>query len=161
MTELAEGDSIFSWTLFGESGSERMGILTGADTNPCPTINNQVTSISGFWGKAQTGLGGASVLMTDAVHAEVHYMYTDTGIPVWLQVIGASGDNLIMTQFSGDCPTCQTTGIASADVGLLGFEYTGTSSAEWNLDYMLNNPLSGDIDRDDTVVKLSDIRACD
>jgi subtilisin family serine protease len=161
MTELAEGDSIFSWTLFGESGSERMGILTGADTNPCPTINGEETSISGIWGKAQDGLGGASVIFIEAAHGEIHYIYSDTGLPIWLQAAGASGDGIVMTQFSGDCPTCATSGVSTEDVGLLGYGFSSASAGEWSFDFLLKPPLSGDVDRDDAIVKLTDVRACD
>jgi hypothetical protein len=150
-----------SWTLFGESGSERMGIITGADTNPCPTINAQPTSVSGLWGKAAAGLGGASVLLTDAIHAEIHYMYTDTGLPAWLQAAGASGNDVVMSQFSGNCPTCSGGAATSEDVGLLSFDFMSASNADWTLNYMMVPGLSGDVNRQDSVVKLSDIRACD
>jgi subtilisin family serine protease len=161
VSSLAEGDSIFSWTLFGESGSERMGIVTGADTNPCPSIGGQATSISGFWGKAQAGLGGASVLLTNAAHAEIHYLYSDSGLPFWLQATGASGDDLVMSQFTGNCPSCASSPVSSEDVGVLGFNFVGESAGNWTLNYMLKPPLSGDINRNDAVVKISDVRACD
>jgi subtilisin family serine protease len=161
MTMLGDNDSIFSWNLFGESGSERMGIITGADTNPCPTIATQPTSISGFWGKAQAGLGGASVLYIDAVHAEIHYLYDDSGNPVWIQADRASGDELTLAQFEGFCPTCAETGVSSRDVGVLSHGFTSDAAGNWTLDYLLESPLSGDIDRNDTVIKLSDVRACD
>jgi hypothetical protein len=161
VTMLGDNDSIFSWSLFGESGSERMGIVTGSDTNPCPSIGGSPVSISGFWGKAQPGLGGASVLMTDAVHAEIHYLYDDSGNPVWLQAAGASGNELTMSQFTGFCPTCATSAVSSTDVGVLTHDFASVSAADWTLNYMLNSPLSGDINRADDIIKLSDVRACD
>ncbi|HSM69842.1 MAG TPA: hypothetical protein VK830_09015, partial [Xanthomonadales bacterium] len=100
MTMLAADDSIFSWTLFGKSGSERMGALAGVD-NPCPSLSGSPTSITGFWGKAQEGLGGASVLFTDSTHPEIHYLFDDQGNPVWLQAAGANGNDITLTQFEG------------------------------------------------------------
>ncbi|MFT7564341.1 MAG: subtilisin family serine protease [Bacteroidia bacterium] len=161
VSSLAGGDSVFSWTLFGESGSERMGIITGVDTNPCPSIGGQATSVSGLWGKAVPGLGGASVLLTSGLHAEIHYMYDSMGNPVWLQAAGVSGSGLAMSQFSGDCPTCAATAVSSQSVGVLDFDFMSTSAASWNLDYTLMPPLLSDIDRTDAVIKLSDVRACD
>jgi hypothetical protein len=161
VTMLDNTDSIFSWTLFGESGSERMGLVTGQDANPCPQIGGQATSISGFWGRAQAGLGGASVLLTDAVHAEIHYLYDGGGYPVWLQAAGANGDGLTMTQFEGDCPTCATTSVSSTNVGVLTPEFSSAMNGQWNQDYTLVTPLAGQVDRDDMVVKISSIRACD
>jgi len=76
-------------------------------------------------------------------------------------VAGAVGDNLTMTQFEGFCPTCATSAITNDDVGLLSHDYLSESAANWTLNYLLVPPLSGDIERDDQAVKLSDIRACD
>jgi hypothetical protein len=162
MTMLEADDAIFSWTLFGKSGSERMDIIAGLVNNPCPDINNVQTSISGFWGKAQEGLGGASVLFTDSLHPEIHYMYDDQGNPVWLQAAGANGNEITLTQFEGFCPTCSASPITSHDVGVLTHDYQSDSSASWNFNYLLEPPLSGDVNRtDNDVIKLSDIRDCD
>jgi hypothetical protein len=161
-TMLAADDSIFSWTLFGKSGSERMDIVAGLVNNPCPDINSVPTSISGFWGKAQEGLGGASVLYTDSTHPEIHYLYDDRGNPVWLQAANASGNELSLTQFKGYCRTCSASPITMQDVGVLTHDYQSETSASWAFDYMLMPPLSGDVNRtDNDVVKLSDIRECD
>jgi hypothetical protein len=161
VSSIGPGDFVFSWTLFGESGSERMAIITGADTNPCPTIGGQPTSISGLWGKAVPGLGGASVLLTNGLHAEIHYMYDDFGNPVWLQAAGASGSGIALSQFTGDCPTCFSTGVSDEAVGVLDFDFLTESSGNWNLDYLFMPPVAGDVDRTDQVLKLSDVRACD
>ena len=158
---LGDNDSIFSWSLFGQSGSERMAIVTGVDANPCPSVSGSPTSISGFWGKPQPGLGGASVLMTDAVHAEIHYLYDDSGNPVWLQAAGATGNQLTLSQFTGFCPTCAASPVSSVDVGVLTHGFSSESAADWTLDYLLSAPLMGDVNRADAIVKLSDVRACD
>ncbi|NNL95261.1 MAG: S8 family serine peptidase, partial [Xanthomonadales bacterium] len=160
MTMLDTNDAIFSWNLFGASGSERMDIIAG-EVNTCPTINDQATSVSGFWGKAQAGLGGASVLFLDSAHAEIHYLFDALGRPVWLQAAGGATD-LTLTQFSGNCPTCANDPISSQDVGLLGHDYQSESAAQWDFDYQLEAPLSGDVDRvDNDVIKLSDVRVCE
>ncbi|NND44451.1 MAG: S8 family serine peptidase [Xanthomonadales bacterium] len=162
VTMLETDDSIFSWTLFGHSGSERMDIIAGITGNPCPVIDSAETSISGFWGKAQEGLGGASVLFTDSVHAEIHYMYDILGNPVWLQAAGSNGNDITLTQFEGYCPTCAATPITTQDVGVLTHDYVSSGNAGWVFDYLLAPPLSDDVERSDTdVIKLSDVRACD
>ncbi|MDX1459851.1 MAG: S8 family serine peptidase [Xanthomonadales bacterium] len=159
MTMLAEDDAIFSWQLFGSSGSERMNIIAG-EINDCPTIGGQPTSISGFWGQAQVGLGGASVLKMDGVHAEIHYLYDALGRPAWLQASGA-GEVLTLTQFAGDCPTCTASPVTFQDVGLVEANYDNESAGDWRFDYLLGAPLSGEVERvDDDVIKLSDVRAC-
>ena len=160
MTMLAADDSIFSWTLFGHSGSERMGALAGIG-NPCPSLSGSPTSITGFWGKAQEGLGGASVLYTDSAHAEIHYMFDGLGNPVWLQAAGASANDLLLSQFQGYCPTCSASSISDQDVGVLTHSYQSGTSANWTFDYQLAAPLGGLVMRQDAVVKLSDVRACD
>lgn len=162
VTMLDIDDSVFSWTLFGESGSERMAVLAGLVSNPCPVIGASQTSITGFWGKAQEGLGGASVLFTDSVHAEIHYLYDANGNPVWLQAAGANGNDITLTQFQGYCPTCAASAISSQDVGVLTHDYESSTSANWNFDYLLMPPLAGDVDRlDEDVIKLSNVRDCD
>lgn len=161
ITMLGNGDAIFSWTLFGKSGSERMSIVGGLAGNPCPNLNAQATSVSGFWGKQDDGLGGASVLFTNSVHAEIHYLYDGKGYPVWLQAAGASGNDIILSQFQGFCPTCAASTVSSVDVGLLTPQFSSDSAGNWNLNYLLTSPLTGNINRNDGIIKLSDIRACD
>ena len=162
VTMLDADESIFSWTLFGESGSELMDVIAGLTGNPCPEIAGAGTSISGFWGKEQEGLGGASVLFTDSVHAEIHYMYDDRGNPIWLQAAGSNGNDITLSQFQGFCPTCAAMPISSQDVGVLTHDYASSSSADWSFNYLLMSPLSGDVNRSDSdVIKLSDVRACD
>ena len=107
------------------------------------------------------GLGGASVLFTSAVHAQIHYMFDVSGNPVWLQAVGSEGDNLTMSQFEGFCPTCATSPITDDDVGVLTHNFLSESGGNWTLNYMLIPPLSGDINRIDEIIKLSEIRACD
>jgi hypothetical protein len=160
MTQLAQGDSIFSWTLFGKSGSERMDVISGLN-NPCPMIDGATTSISGLWGKAVEGLGGASVLYRNSVHAEIHYMFDARGNPVWLQAAGASANDLILSQFEGYCPTCAASAISMQDVGVLTHDYDSSSSGTWNFNYQLAPPLAGSVLRQDTVTRLSDVRPCD
>ncbi|NND44450.1 MAG: S8 family serine peptidase [Xanthomonadales bacterium] len=160
MTQLAPDDAIMSWTLFGESGSERMNVIGGLD-NPCPQIGGAPTSISGFWGRADDGLGGASVLFTSNVHAEIHYAYDNRGQPAWLQAAGTSGNDLVMSQFRGDCPTCSPTSVSSQDVGVLSFDYDSSSAGSWLFDYQFAPPLAGSVVREDAIVKLSDVLSCD
>ena len=81
ISQLAGNDAMFSYTLFGLSGTERMqpiSLLT------CPQVDGVSMSYTGLWSRATAGLGGASVLVNANTQSQIHYLYDDFGVPRWL-----------------------------------------------------------------------------
>jgi hypothetical protein len=162
VTLLAEEDSIFSFVLFGKSGSdrERPSLPPG-----CPEVNGTETSFNGAWSRAAVGVGGATVVVNAASQAFVHYIFDDQGRPVWL--IGTpepqSPDERESTllQFEGDCAVCSENPVTAESVGLFTRDFSTDSEMSWNLNYVLNPPLSGSVDRTDTTYKFTSTVACE
>jgi hypothetical protein len=94
----------------------------------------------------------------------VHYIYDDKGRPVWL--IGApepqssSNPESSLLQFDGFCAVCTEEPVTVDAVGLFTREFDSEVNMTWNLNYVLNLPLSGTVDRSDDTVKLTAPIAC-
>ena len=161
ITLLAEEDSIFSFVLFGENGSDRE---TPSLPPVCPEIEGTKRSYNGLWSRTADGVGGATVVVNEVSQAFVHYIYDDSGRPVWL--IGtpspqsATNPEASLLQFSGFCAVCSEGPITTDDVGQFTRDFVSESSMTWNLNYALNPPLSGSIDRTDDTIKLTAPVAC-
>ena len=161
ITSLAEDDSIFSFVLFGENGSDRE---RPSLPQICPEVNGTERSYNGLWSRTAEGVGGATAVVNKTSQAFVHYIYDDSGKPVWL--IGApdpqSSTNPAadLLQFSGFCAVCSEKAITVDTVGLFTRELISEVSMSWNLDYVLKSPLSGSVDRDDNTIKLTAPVAC-
>ncbi len=162
VTLLAEDDSIFSFVLFGEEGSDRE-----YPTFPvgCPTIDGTERSYNGTWSRAATGVGGATVVVNDVSQGFVHYIFDDSGRPVWLigtpEPQSGTEPESTLLQFSGFCAVCSDSPITIDSVGLFTREFTSESSMNWNLDYVLKTPLSGSINRSDDTSKLTTPVSCE
>ena len=161
ITLLAEEDSIFSFVLFGENGSDR----ESPSLPPvCPVIDGTQRSYNGVWSRTAEGVGGSTVVVNEVSQAFVHYIYDGSGKPVWL--IGApnpqsaTNPEAALLQFSGFCAVCSEQAITIEDVGLFTRGFNSESSMNWNLNYVLNSPLSGSVDRSDNTFKLTAPVAC-
>jgi len=161
VTTLSEDDSIFSFVLFGEEGSERMRPSAAAR---CPTVNNSKQSYTGIWSRAAAGVGGASALVLDTSQAFVHYIYDATGSPRWMIATvdpqSSSATNLRLFQYRGYCAVCADTGVEIDDVGQFTRNFSSQSSVNWRLNYSLLAPLNGTINRSDNAGKLTAPLAC-
>jgi hypothetical protein len=161
VTTLAAQDNIFSFVLFGEEGSDRMVPLSPP---LCPTVNNTKQSYTGIWSREAVGVGGGSVLTNEVAQGYLHYIYDARGRPVWLNGFGGTAGlphaEIPLSQFSGYCPVCTGNPPTSAEVGVLTLDYADENNMTWNLDYMLNSPLSGTIDRTDDASKLTERLPC-
>ncbi len=162
VTTLAEEDEIFSFVLFGKQGSDR-AFPTSAPV--CPVKNNVKLSYTGIWSKPVIGLGGASVLVNAVSQGYIHYIYDDLGKPVWL--IGADAtDNLPDTpemsllQWNGYCAVCSEIVPSNETVGVFTRDFVDEANMSWNLNYVLNPPLSGSVDRTDITEKLTNLLSC-
>ena len=161
ITLLAEEDSIFSFVLFGEDGSDRE---RPSIPPVCPVVEGTPRSYNGLWSRTAEGVGGSTVVVTPVSQAFVHYIFDDSGSPVWL--IGtpdpqsATNPEASLLQFDGFCAVCSEEAVTFESVGLFTRDFVSESSMTWNLNYALKPPLSGSADRSDNTIKLTAPVAC-
>ena len=158
ITLLAVDDAVFSFTVNGASGSDRMEPIT---VNTCPQVNGGVLSVTGIWYPGFDGLGGASVVFNDFAHAQIHYVFDLFGLPRWLLGAEPEGNDLSLLQFSGFCAVCGEAPVTSEAVGTLTHGFQSSTSGQWTLDYLFMAPVSGNVQRTDSISKLTDTLACD
>jgi hypothetical protein len=159
---LGENDAMFSYTLFGQSGTERMQPISPLT---CPQVNGSAGSYTGLWYRGVDGLGGASVLVNASTQSQIHYLFDAAGLPRWLyaqDVVNPEPTNstLPILQFKGYCAVCQASGISSQTVGVLERSFASETAGSWNLDYLFMTPLSGSVNRTDSIIKLTDLLEC-
>lgn len=161
VTQLAEEDSVFSFVLFGENGSDR----ERPSLPPvCPVIDGIQRNYDGLWSRTAEGVGGSRIVVNNISQAFVHYIYEDSGRPTWL--IGtpnpqsSTNPEANLLQFDGYCAVCSEKTVTFEPVGLFTRDFESETSMTWNLNYVLNSPLSGSIDRTDSTTKLTAPVAC-
>jgi len=159
VTTLAENDALFSYTLFGRSGSERMQPLS---PQTCPPAG----SYTGIWYRGVDGLGGASVLVSAINQAQIHYLFDGRGYPRWLFAQDLADpspgkQSLPMLQFQGYCAVCDPAGVSYREMGALGRGFDSDTAGEWTLDYGFLAPLTGSVERTDVITKLTDTLLCE
>jgi hypothetical protein len=148
-------DAVLTWTLFGESGTERFSPLS----RTCPDGGD--TSYTGLWYRGTDGLGGASVIANVNSQGQIHYLYDGAGQPRWLIANGPFGNGeLPFLQFEGFCPNCAEGNVSPNQVGTLDVSYADNAAGNWTLDYTFDAPARGSVLRTDDIVKLSDELAC-
>jgi subtilisin family serine protease len=163
VSTLAENDAMFSFTLYGESGTERMVPISALT---CPNIGGSERSYTGLWYRGVDGLGGASILMNSSTQAQIHYLFDASGMPRWLFAQdeaepAPTNPEIPMVQFSGYCAVCDPQTVSSKTVGVLGRSFSSETSGSWTLDYLFEPPLSGSAERTDQVIKLTDTIVCE
>ena len=157
LTLLATDDAMFSYTLYGQSGTERMmkqSLLT------CPEVSGVPTSYTGHWFRGTPGLGGATVLMNESVQAQAHYLFDASGVPRWLfaqdpQVNDPGAPVIPFLQFQGFCAVCASVQPTYSIVGSLERSFSSESAGSWTLDFAFDPPLTGSVQRTDSILKLS------
>jgi hypothetical protein len=164
LTNLAENDQLFSFTLFGQSGTDRVRPLAA---QTCPQVDGVEQSYTGHWYPGKAGLGGATVLVNADTQAQIHYLFDAGGVPRWLVAqefeTGGSPDDreLPLLQYVGFCSVCDPSEIASTPpMGLLTRDFSSETSGSWTLDYVLEPPLVGSVQRTDQTVKLTTTTEC-
>jgi hypothetical protein len=163
VTLLAGNDAMFSFTLYGESGTERMMPLSALT---CPDVDGSKKSLTALWFRGTDGLGGASILMNSATQAQIHYLFDAVGMPRWLfaqdrDEPAPTNPEIPMLQFSGYCAVCSKAAVASQPVGVLDRSFSSETEGSWTLDYLFAPPLSGSVERTDQIVKLTDTIPCE
>jgi subtilisin family serine protease len=163
ITNLAENDALFSFTLFGLSGTERMQPLSPLT---CPQVNGAPASYTGLWYRGVAGLGGASVVVNSSTQAQIHYLFDAAGEPRWLIAQDASGTGapdepeLPMLQFKGFCAVCAESAVSFEVIGTLQRSFNSEVAGSWTLDYLFEPPLAGSVTRGDSIIKLTDSLDC-
>lgn len=163
VTNLAEDDALFSFTLFGQSGTERMQPLS---PTTCPQVNGAPASYTGLWYRGVDGLGGASVVVNSSTQAQIHYLFDAAGQPRWLFAQDPAGTGapdeteLPMLQFKGFCAVCAEGAVSFEVVGTLQRIFNGEAAGSWALDYLFEPPLSGSVTRGEPIIKLTDRLDC-
>ncbi len=157
VTLLAANDAMFSFTLYGESGTERMTPLSALT---CPIISGSEKSYTGLWYRGVAGLGGASILMNSSTEAQIHYVFDAVGMPRWLfaqEKLEPSPDNpdIPIHQFSGYCAVCDEQSVTHVPVGVIGRSFINETEGSWTLDYLFSPPLSGSAERTEDIVQLT------
>jgi subtilisin family serine protease len=161
VTLLAEEDSIFSFVLFGEDGSDRE---RPSLPPTCPTIDNEQRSFTGLWSRSADGVGGATVAVIANAQAFLHYIYDESGNPVWLLGVpepqSPTAVESPLSQYAGFCAVCAEKEVKVDPVGLFTRDFASEDSMSWNLNYVLKSPLGGTIDRSDDTSKLTATAVC-
>ncbi len=160
---LSKNEAMFSFTLYGKSGTESMHPLS---TPECPDINGSQKSYTALWFRGVSGLGGASILVHPVTQAQIHYLFDDLGMPRWFLVQDVdspapTNPDIPMLQISGFCAVCATDEIKIQNVGILSRNFSTETTGSWTLDYLFAPPLSGSVMRTDQIVKLTDTIPCE
>jgi subtilisin family serine protease len=163
ITNLNPSDAMFSFTLHGLSGTDRM-MPSSALT--CPDVGGTEKSYTGLWFRGVEGLGGASILMNASIQSQIHYLFDSTGRPRWLLAHDASSPgpaepNMPMLQYTGYCAVCATGTVSTEEVGVVSRSFSTENAGSWTLDYLFEAPLGGSVERTDSIVKITDTMACE
>jgi hypothetical protein len=163
VTALAEDDELFTFTLFGQSGTDRMQPISAPT---CPQVDGDPRSYTGIWYRGLDGLGGASVVVNSSTQAQIHYLFDASGRPRWLVAQEANGQGsptapeMPMLQFSGYCAVCEEATVSFETMGVLTRNFSSETAGSWTLDYLFQAPLSGSVERSDQIIKLTDTLDC-
>ena len=162
VTQLGTEDAMFTYTLYGKSGTDRMIPLSELT---CPSIDGTDQSYSGLWYRGQNGLGGASVLVNSTNQAQIHYLFDDKGLPRWLfaqdpDQSSPTSPSVPMLQFKGYCAVCESQPVSFQTVGVLNRSFGSENSGEWTLDYLFESPLTGSVTRTEQIQKLTNAIPC-
>jgi hypothetical protein len=162
VTALARDDALFSYTLYGKSGTERMIPLSDLS---CPDVNGSPASYTGIWYRGVDGLGGASVLVNSVTQAQIHYLFDADGLPRWLFAqdpnnLDPYDPQIPMLQFTGFCAVCDADAVGFEVVGTLDRSFSSETDGSWTQDYSFIAPPNGSMERTDQVVKLTQRLDC-
>ncbi len=153
---------VFSYDLLGRSGSELMQVI--ANTS-CPRLNGQDFNIHGVWDVLPGARGGVSMLATAQAQGYIRYFFDDAGQARWVSAF-ADGNVLAQPagtvfQAQGNCPDCSPTTATRTAIGQYSLSFApDLHSGTQNISFDLLPPLSGQLDRVDSVIRLSDPIQC-
>ena len=67
---------------------------------------------------------------------------------------------LQLHQYTGFCAVCTPVDVSAKHIGDMEYSFGTETSGNWTLDFDLDSPLVQNINRFDSVVKLSDTLSC-
>jgi len=143
LARIDASDFMFSWTLDGQSGSER---FTRLGAGACPSFDGAATNFNGAWYvPAQSGYGMDVLALPNQLFS-TFYFYDALGIARW--GVGtaspfASADTIQLVQSSGFCPACEYRKITTQPLGTMTVGYSAATSGSLSANLMLQPPLSG------------------
>ena len=160
LTPISPTDFMFSWHLYGQSGSEHF-VLLGADS--CVSMNGSQTDLTGQWyAPTQSGYG-MDVLALPNLQFNAFYLYDALGQPVWLEADSAplqATTAETLNQYSGFCPACVYAVPTIRPVGTLNVSYASALAGNYAVQANLLAPLSGSWDTNAAMARLTGSTTC-
>lgn len=160
ITPISATDYMFSWHLFGTSGSEHFTLL---GSSVCVPFNGAQGNFTGQWyAPAESGYG-MDVLALPNLQNDTFYLYDSQGQPRWAAGFVeqfAANASIALMQFSGFCPTCAFAPVATKNIGTLKVDYGDVLSGHYSTDLSLQAPLSGTWKIDQPISRLTGSTTC-
>jgi subtilisin family serine protease len=160
LTPVDATEFIYSWHLYGVSGSERFTLLA---PSTCLNLNGSQVDLTGQWfAPTQSGYG-MDVLALDATQFDAFYLYDALGQPRW--VAGSASPfgavtTFALDQLSGFCPTCAWSATVPTQVGTLSAGFTSGTQGHYATQINLAPPLSGSFNIDQPTSRLTGSPTC-
>lgn len=160
ITPISATDYMFSWHLYGSTGSERFSLIGSPQ---CLAFNGTQAQFTGQWyAPAQSGYG-MDVFAQPGFQNDTFYFYDSLGQPRWadgnIASFGPSATVPLM-QYTGFCPTCAYAAVSTRTIGNLNLNYTNASSGNYSTNLTLQPPLSGTWNINQPIVRLTGSPTC-
>jgi subtilisin family serine protease len=159
LTTTSEDHLIFSWHLYGQTGSEAMQLLAAP---ACVSAGGNVNLNGEWYPAAQPGYGFDALVLPNQ-QFDAFYMYDDTGNPRW--VVGSNGpfaasSTLPMVQSTGFCPLCAFVAYTTQPAGDFTVKYSNATQGHLTTAITLSAPLSGTWNIDQPITRLTGSATC-
>jgi subtilisin family serine protease len=159
LTALAADRAMFSWHLFGETGSEAFQLIAQP---ACVSAGGNVNLNGEWFAPAQSGYG-FDALVLPGQQFDAFYLYDASGNPRW--VVGANGpfaaaSTIPMLQSTGFCPVCNYQALTTQSAGSMTVTYANGSSGQLSTAIVLNAPLEGAWNVSNPIVRLTGSEQC-
>ncbi|HSC09707.1 MAG TPA: S8 family serine peptidase [Rhodanobacteraceae bacterium] len=159
LTATAADRLMFSWHLYGQTGSEAMQLLAAP---ACVSAGGSVNLNGEWYPPAQPGYGFDALALPDQ-QFDAFYMYDDTGNPRW--VVGSNGpfaasSTVPMVQSNGFCPLCAYVAYTTQPAGDFTVKYTNATQGHLTTAITLGAPLSGAWNIDQPITRLTGVATC-
>jgi len=159
LTATSADHLMFSWQLYGQTGSEAMQLLAAP---LCVNAGGNVNLNGEWYPPAQPGYG-FDALALPSQQFDAFYMYDDTGNPRW--VVGSNGpfaasSTVPMVQSSGFCPLCAFVAYTTQPAGDFTVKYTNATQGHLTTAITLSAPLSGAWNIDQPIMRLTGSATC-
>jgi hypothetical protein len=166
LTPVDANGHMFSWHLFGQTGSEHF-VLLGA--NQCVAFNGAQADFTGQWyAPTQSGYGMDVLGIPDnpagaSFQFDAFYFYDALGQPRW--AAGSSSpfqpqSQLTLNQISGFCPLCAALPTTPRPIGTLNLNFTSAMQGSYSTNLNLLSPLSGSWNINQPIVRLTGSPTC-